>query len=87
MLKWSEMSVHACKIKSRDIELDRAGRGELLRELHQSDFNQPSHGPKLREKSRNKKNSGIAFDLHRMNDGDTENVSEIRGIEKNNEKR
>ena len=41
----------------------------------------------MREKSSDKKNSGIAGKFHCMDDGDTENISEIGSIEQQNKKR
>ena len=63
------------------------GRNFDVIKPHQCDFNQPSDRPKLREKRPDKLNSRVAWNLHRVNDGDAEDVSEIGGIQKNNEKR
>jgi hypothetical protein len=78
------------KVVAINHRLGKAPRREPQYELAQFDqggFNQPSYRPKLREESRNKENTGIAVDLHRMNDGDTEHISEHGKVQQNNEKR
>jgi len=66
-------------------------RGKVFRfnlvKLHQSNFHQPSDCPKLRQQRCEELYSRVAPNLHRVNDRDTEDVSEIGRIKENHEKR
>jgi hypothetical protein len=60
-----------------------------VRDLASATFIKPnsvSHRPQLRDKCDNKMDGGIARNLHHVNEGDAEDVSEVHGVQEEEKK-